>query len=78
MYEKPLALFLVSFEVLYCAVILNRLSCRLVLRCFQSGSVVFPASSLVRDKMCFAIRGPAPRVLVLSSLVGCPPCGGLR
>ena len=68
MYEKPLALFLVSFEVLYCAVILNRLSCRLVLRCFQSGSVGFPASSLVRDKMCFVIRELAPRVLVRSLL----------
>ena len=52
MYEKPLALFLVSFfSVILCH---NLVSAVMPVgsSVFSVGSVVFPASSLIRDKMC--------------------------
>ena len=67
MYEKPPADFLVSFGVLYSDIMLSAVMLidSLV---FSVGSVVFPASSLVRDRWVILRRvGCLVVVLVIAS-----------
>ena len=44
---------------------------------FSVGSVVFPASSFIRDKMGYSLPGWVPGCSS-SSCIGFPPCGGFR
>ena len=67
MYEKPPAGFLVSFRVLYSNIMLSAVMLTISL-VFSVGSVVFPASSLSRDRWVILRRvGCMVVVLVLAS-----------
>ena len=68
MYKKPPAVFLVSFAVLYRKIMLSAVMLIGSLA-FSVGSVVFPASSLIRDKWFILRRGGCiVVVLVLASV----------
>ena len=67
MYEKPPAVFLVSFRVLYSNIMLSAVMLTISL-VFSVSSVVFPASSLIRDRWVILRRvGCMVVVLVLAS-----------
>ena len=76
MYEKPPALFLVSFWMLYNDIMLSAVM-PIGSLVFSVGSVVFPASSFIRDKMVYSSPGWVPGCS-FSSCIGFPPYGGFR
>ena len=68
MYKKPPPVFLVSFQVLYSKIMLSAVML-IGSSVFSVGSVVFPASSLIRDRWVFRHRvGCTVVVLVLASV----------
>ena len=76
MYKKPPAIFLVSFLMLYSNIMLSPVML-IGSSVFSVGSVVFPASSLIRDRWVI-LRPGRVHVCSFSSCIGFSSCEDFR
>ena len=76
MYKKPLAGFLVSFQVLYSKIMLSAVML-IGSSVFSVGSVVFPASSLIWDRWGFSAPDRV-HSCSFSSCIGFSSCEDFR